>query len=235
MKEMQLLLEFMYKGTVTIPTECYEKVAQLAEQLEMKHFKKLGGQDERKNDFFESLNMAKVNTKQSGQPRQSQVEESKEDKKGKGAASENPEPPKRGSSTFNRKFVFNRLLSVQRGEEEAVDTDGSQNEEEVKRKPTKMNLTCKVCKNVFKNTKMLSLHIKTHAKADKKAYTCEFCPSSFKRSSHLTRHKLIHTGEKPFSCSKCDKSFSRLDKLRQHMRNTHHNNTLLTSELLKKV
>lgn len=59
MKEMQLLLEFMYKGTVTIPIESYERVAQIADQLEMNNFRKLE-ENEDKNIFFHSLNMTKV-------------------------------------------------------------------------------------------------------------------------------------------------------------------------------
>lgn len=56
MKEMQLLLEFMYKGVVTIPAECYERLAQIAEQLEMTNFKNIEESEDKKN-FFHSLNM----------------------------------------------------------------------------------------------------------------------------------------------------------------------------------
>lgn len=59
MKEMQLLLEFMYKGVVTIPAECYERLAQIAEQLEMTNFKNMEESEDKRN-FFHSLNM-KVN------------------------------------------------------------------------------------------------------------------------------------------------------------------------------
>lgn len=59
MKEMQLLLEFMYKGAVIIPAENYDKVAQIADQLEMTNFRKFTDNEDKKN-FFHSLNMAKV-------------------------------------------------------------------------------------------------------------------------------------------------------------------------------
>ncbi|XP_060521976.1 zinc finger and BTB domain-containing protein 24-like [Cylas formicarius] len=52
-------------------------------------------------------------------------------------------------------------------------------------------------------------------------YKCELCPSSFKRASHLTRHQLVHTGERPYPCTLCDKAFSRPDKLKQHVRKAH--------------
>lgn len=58
MKEMQLILEFMYKGAVSIPAESYEKVQQIADHLEMTNFKKLG--ESNKKNFFHNLNMAKV-------------------------------------------------------------------------------------------------------------------------------------------------------------------------------
>ncbi|XP_076273904.1 zinc finger and BTB domain-containing protein 8A-like isoform X2 [Rhynchophorus ferrugineus] len=49
-------------------------------------------------------------------------------------------------------------------------------------------------------------------------YKCSLCTS---RASHLTRHQLVHTGERPFSCSQCDKAFSRHDKLKHHIKKTH--------------
>ncbi|KAI0244340.1 hypothetical protein L0F63_004319, partial [Massospora cicadina] len=55
-----------------------------------------------------------------------------------------------------------------------------------------------------------------------KYYVCQFrgCDMKFKRSEHLTRHRLVHTMERPFACSYpgCNKAFSRMDNLRQHFR-----------------
>ncbi|XP_044758588.1 uncharacterized protein LOC123316530 isoform X5 [Coccinella septempunctata] len=62
--------------------------------------------------------------------------------------------------------------------------------------------------------------ISAWAKKQRK-FKCHLCPSSFKRSSHLSRHQLVHTGERPYSCNRCDKAFSRVDKLKHHIRKAH--------------
>lgn len=52
-------------------------------------------------------------------------------------------------------------------------------------------------------------------------FKCSLCSSSFKRASHLSRHQLVHTGERPYACNQCDKAFSRHDKLKHHIRKSH--------------
>eukprot|EP00160_Parvularia_atlantis_P019449 Unigene7633_Nuclearia_a/m.23461 Unigene7633_Nuclearia_a/g.23461 ORF Unigene7633_Nuclearia_a/g.23461 Unigene7633_Nuclearia_a/m.23461 type:complete len:356 (+) Unigene7633_Nuclearia_a:3-1070(+) len=48
------------------------------------------------------------------------------------------------------------------------------------------------------------------------------CGKKYKRIEHLKRHKIEHTGIKPWACNypNCTKSFTRADNLQQHM-NTH--------------
>lgn len=199
MKEMQLLLEFMYKGNVTIPAENYERVAQVAEQLEMKDFRKLKIDNEtERNITFLNDEKTKAN--------KTKIDVNK-------IVADYPD-------------VSVKTKCQTDVEEEESDESHDDEPKIVPPQPQKPNLACKICKKTFQKVKQLTLHVKSHS--GKKPYVCNYCPAGFKRSSHLTRHKLIHTGEKPHSCTACDKSFSRLDKLKQHNRNTHNNDNFRT-------
>ncbi|KAI5636609.1 BTB/POZ domain-containing protein [Phthorimaea operculella] len=54
------------------------------------------------------------------------------------------------------------------------------------------------------------------AQTEGRPHVCDVCDLRFQRSSHLSRHRLTHTGERPFTCGGCGRSFARSDKLRVH-------------------
>lgn len=51
-----------------------------------------------------------------------------------------------------------------------------------------------------------------------KKYLCDSCTKAFTRSDMLTRHKRLHSGDRPFQCNECKQGFSRSDHLSTHMR-----------------
>ena len=67
---------------------------------------------------------------------------------------------------------------------------------------------------LHKQTNNLSFSPEVHYK-----YPCDICGKKFTRPQHVTRHKLLHTGERPHTCPRdnCDKSFAREDKLKYHL------------------
>ena len=55
-----------------------------------------------------------------------------------------------------------------------------------------------------------------HCRAPEEHYNhpCDICGKKFTRPQHVARHKMLHTGERPFKCPKCPRQFTREDKLR---------------------
>ncbi|XP_015275017.1 PREDICTED: zinc finger protein 579 [Gekko japonicus] len=88
-------------------------------------------------------------------------------------------------------------------------------------------LLCLACNEAFETKGELKAHkcFKEAAGQDDpddpegpKQHQCGVCHKNFARPWSLSRHYVVHTGEKPFSCPECGMAFRLASYLRQHSR-----------------
>lgn len=76
---------------------------------------------------------------------------------------------------------------------------------------------CQACDKVFKNRRLLNIHIRKDHLMERE-FKCSECDMSFFRSTVLKKHMVKHTGLRSLKCSVCSKIFGRPKSLKEHMK-----------------
>ncbi|XP_028411512.1 zinc finger protein 180-like isoform X2 [Dendronephthya gigantea] len=88
-----------------------------------------------------------------------------------------------------------------------------------KNKHAEEKYECDICHQVFTQSGAITRHRRIHT--GEKPYKCDICQQTFARANSLRRHSLTHTGEKPYKCDVCQERFSRSSNLARHMIRKH--------------
>ncbi|XP_046554209.1 zinc finger protein 345-like [Haliotis rubra] len=97
--------------------------------------------------------------------------------------------------------------------------------------PNGVNFCCHICERYFSSSKALVKHealrrctkprVLGASVEGTQSMQCETCGKIYSNQSNLNRHRLKHTGERPYSCSQCGLKFADKSILKNHVQNIH--------------
>ncbi|XP_075424540.1 POZ-, AT hook-, and zinc finger-containing protein 1 isoform X7 [Ascaphus truei] len=90
-----------------------------------------------------------------------------------------------------------------------------------KRSRARKQVGCDLCGKIFRDVYHLNRHKLSHS--GEKPYSCPVCGLRFKRKDRMSYHVRSHDGSvgKPYICQSCGKGFSRPDHLNGHIKQVH--------------
>lgn len=88
-------------------------------------------------------------------------------------------------------------------------------------KDLKRSYVCDVCGNEFKKAYGLSRHKLLHSGIKPYACPVENCGAAFTQSSALKAHQMSHTGERKYFCEECGQGFFSKYHMQVHQRSKH--------------
>ncbi|XP_075753946.1 POZ-, AT hook-, and zinc finger-containing protein 1-like isoform X2 [Pelodiscus sinensis] len=90
-----------------------------------------------------------------------------------------------------------------------------------KRSRIRKQVACEICGKIFRDVYHLNRHKLSHS--GEKPYSCPVCGLRFKRKDRMSYHVRSHDGSvgKPYICQSCGKGFSRPDHLNGHIKQVH--------------